>query len=141
MVKIDGQRKDHLWKKGFKVGKIRFYVSNCRLRFRQSRDGHSRNSVIKLKKQLFEEASHECLLCKRNMEWWQAELHHVLPYGLFEEFRETPRNLMVLCHGCHAAVHNNPYINIQLMEQVAKELGVEKELKSRLNKGAPWLLG
>ena len=40
----------------------------------------------------------------------------------------------MLCHRCHKEVHCNPYLNIQMMEDKAKEMGIE--LKGRYETGA-----
>ena len=57
------------------------------------------------------------------------ELHHVLPWSRFPELRAKKSNQLLLCHDCHKEIHCNPYLNIRLMEDKAKEFGID--LKER----------
>ena len=36
----------------------------------------------------------------------------------------NPNNIMVVHWQCHNEIHNNPYLNIQLMEQKAKDYNI-----------------
>ena len=53
------------------------------------------------------------------------ELHHILPWSKFGWLHDDKRNLLFICHDCHKRIHNNPYLNIRLMEAKAEELNVD----------------
>ena len=57
------------------------------------------------------------------------ELHHILPWARFPEWRASSKNMILLCHRCHKEIHCNPWKNIEMMKAKADELGID--LKER----------
>ena len=121
------------WAKKLRIGRLYFYISNCRMKKRPIRDlmyqGAAQDHVIENKRKLYERQGGRCPHCGQPFEYEQLELHHVLPLSRFPELGQSIRNGIMLCHRCHKEVHCNPYLNIQMMEDKAKEMGIE--LKGR----------
>ena len=130
------------WKRSFKFLKGRFYItfSNCRVKKRPtsgySIDGHSRlaNNMRDIKGKMYEKNGHRCPHCGQEFELDVMELHHILPWARFPEWRASSKNMILLCHRCHKEVHCNPYKNIRMMEAKAEELGID--LTERYKTGA-----
>lgn len=107
------------------------YISRDRLRRRQKRDEamktkrERRRHCVEVKMPMIAKRGGRCELCGREVTWRDSEIHHVLPYHLYEEWRDDERNAMVVCKDCHRAVHRNPVRMAKMMEERAKELGVE----------------
>ena len=126
-----------VWKKGwakkFRIGRFYIYISNCRMKKKPIRDlllqGYARDHVVNNKRKLYERQGGKCPHCEQSFEYEQLELHHVLPLSRFPELGQSIRNGIMLCHRCHKEVHCNPYLNIQMIEEKAKEMGIE--LKER----------
>lgn len=122
-----------LWRESWyirlRIGRLYFYLSNCRMRRRPIRDLMYSNRIsdrcILNKKKLYERQGGRCPHCGQAFEFEVMELHHVLPLSRFPELGVSIRNGIVLCHKCHKEVHNNPYKNISIMEKKAKELGYD----------------
>ena len=95
---------DWTFKKTFKVLGLYFTVSNCRVKKRHAG---------------------RCTHCGRKFDFDVMELHHVLPYARFQDLITDDRNMILLCHKCHKEVHCNPFLNIQLMQAKADELGID----------------
>lgn len=93
------------WKRSFCFGKLYITFSNCRVRKRVNEREH-----------VFVE--------KRKFEWHEMELHHVLPWGRFPQYRNDMRNVMLLCPACHKEIHCNPFKHIAQMQAKSDELGV-----------------
>lgn len=131
-VKADGT-----FKKTFKVLGLYFTVSNCRVKKRitcgYTRRGADADKIIKTKLRVYESNDGRCPLCGGRFDYNRMELHHVLPVARFGDLLHDERNMMLLCHGCHKEVHCNPWLNIRLMQEKAKEIGIE--LKDRYDYG------
>jgi hypothetical protein len=129
--------KPRLWRKGwakkFRFGRFYLYISNCRMKKRPIRDlmyqGVAVEHVVENKRKLYERQGGCCPHCGQPFDYEQMELHHVLPLSRFPELGQSIRNGIMLCHRCHKEVHCNPYLNIRMMEDKAKEMGIE--LKDR----------
>ena len=110
----------------FKLGKIRFYITDMRLRTRQNRDNHSKEDrkrwYNEVKKALVDERGSRCEFCGSSDE---LRSHHVLPYNEFPDLEFEKRNIMLLCDRCHRAVHRNPFIQADMIKQKASELGID----------------
>ena len=121
------------WAKKFRIGRLYLYISNCRMKKRPIRDlmyqGAAQDHVVENKRKLYERQGGCCPHCGQPFEYEQLELHHVLPLSRFPELGQSIRNGIMLCHRRHKEVHCNPYLNIQMMEAKAKEMGIE--LKER----------
>ena len=121
------------WAKKFRIGRLYFYISNCRMKKRPKRDlmysNYVQDHCVENKRKLYERQGGKCPHCGQPFDYEAMELHHVLPLSRFPELGQSIRNGIMLCHRCHKEVHCNPYLNIQMMEDKAKEMGIE--LKDR----------
>ena len=128
----------HTFKRTWRLLGLYFTISNCRVKKRHccgyTRDNRQKDVMYKAKRRLFDQEQGRCPHCGRPMEFDAAETHHVLPYARFQELVSDERNMIVLCHDCHKEIHCNPWRNIRLMEQKARELGID--LTERYNKEA-----
>ena len=119
------QRKN--WKKSWRLLGIYFTLSSCRVKMRQMT--HERSHKLaqnerNMKEQMYKKQQGVCPMCGKHFDMSFFELHHVLPWRKFPELRGMKKNHMMLCHDCHKEVHCNPYIDIRLQEEKAKELGI-----------------
>lgn len=129
--------KPRVWRKGWarrlKLGRLYFYISNCRMKKRPIRDlmynGATKHHIVENKRKLYEQQGGKCPHCGQPFEYEQLELHHILPLSRFPELGQSIRNGVMLCHCCHMEIHFNPWKNIELMKAKADELGID--LKER----------
>ena len=125
--------KPRVWKKGWakklRIGRLYFYISNCRMKKRPIRDlmygGFVEDQLVVNKRKLYDRQGGCCPHCGQSFDYEQLELHHILPIARFPELGTSIRNGIMLCHQCHKEVHCNPYKNIRMMEAKAKELGYD----------------
>ena len=117
------------WAKKFRIGRLYIYISNCRMKKRAKRDllykDHVKDHCIENKHKLYERQGGRCPHCGQPFEYEQLEMHHILPLGRFPELGQSIRNGIMLCHRCHKEVHSNPWKNIQMMTEKAKEMGID----------------
>ena len=110
---------------------LNVYFTNCRMkkspvmkdRFEIQGDGHQ--PLWKTKHELYKKVEGRCEVCGKEVKYRNMQMHHVLPYGRFPDLSLDPRNIMLVCCDCHKEIHQDPYRNIQLMEEKAKELNIE----------------
>lgn len=117
----------------FKIGKIRFYVTDKFLRVRQDRSNATKDErrifyeeVIKqyrLKKGL-KPYGNTCA-CECCGKTHKCQIHHVLPYNKFPELERDVRNIMMVCNDCHNNIHHNPFMESELIRTKATEMGVD----------------
>ena len=123
------------WAKKFRIGRLYFYISNCRMKKRPKRDlmysNYVQDHCVENKRKLYERQGGKCPHCGQPFEYEAMELHHVLPLSRFPELGQSIRNGIMLCHRCHKEVHCNPWRNIQMMKEKAKEMGID--LSERYN--------
>lgn len=82
-------------------------------------------NFILIKHVLWQERKHECALCKKALEYKQAQVHHVLPYHRFPDLATKRNNMIFVCNDCHREIHyRNPFLNIHLMREKAREFGL-----------------
>ena len=113
------------WKRSFCFGKLYITFSNCRVRKRVNEREHVFVEKPKIiKRRLHEQNDGKCPECGRKFEWHEMELHHVLPWGRFPQYRNDMRNVMLLCPACHKEIHCNPFKHIAQMQAKSDELGV-----------------
>lgn len=116
------------WAKKWHLWGLYFYVSNCRMKKRPIRDLMYKDNVkdilVKNKHKLYERQEGKCPHCGLPFEYDDLEMHHILPISRFPELGQSIRNGIMLCHRCHKEVHCNPYLNIQMMEDKAAEMGI-----------------
>ena len=121
------------WAKKFRIGRLYFYISNCRMKKRPKRDlmysNYVQDHCVENKRKLYERQGGKCPHCGQPFDYEAMELHHVLPLSRFPELGQSIRNGIMLCHRCHKEVHCNPWRNIQMMKEKAKEMGID--LKER----------
>ena len=118
------------WKKSWRWFGIYFTLSSCRVKLRTSChdvNNHSRLAMNSrdIKGKMYEKQEHRCPHCGKEFPINRRELHHVLPWARFPEMRTKRANQLLLCHDCHKEIHCNPYLNIRLMEEKAKEFGID----------------
>ena len=123
------------WAKKFRIGRLYFYISNCRMKKRPKRDlmysNYVQDHCVENKRKLYERQGGKCPHCGQPFDYEAMELHHVLPLSRFPELGQSIRNGIMLCHRCHKEVHCNPWRNIQMMKEKAKEMGID--LSERYN--------
>ena len=123
------------WAKKFRIGRLYFYISNCRMKKRPKRDlmysNYVQDHCVENKRKLYERQGGKCPHCGQPFDYEVMELHHVLPLSRFPELGQSIRNGIMLCHRCHKEVHCNPWRNIQMMKEKAKEMGID--LSERYN--------
>ena len=120
------------WKHSWRLFGIYFTMSSCRVKMRTSdhnRSGRQAQDSRDIKGKMYENQYGICPHCGKHFEMSYMELHHVLPWSRFPELRAKRKNQLLLCHDCHKEIHCNPYLNIRLMEEKAKEFGID--LKER----------
>ena len=126
------------WAKKFRIGRLYFYISNCRMKKRPKRDlmysNYVQDHCVENKRKLYERQGGKCPHCGQPFDYEAMELHHVLPLSRFPELGQSIRNGIMLCHKCHKEVHCNPWRNIELMKAKAEELGID--LTERYKTGA-----
>ena len=120
------QRKN--WKHTWRLLGMYFTLSSCRVKMRY--ETHERNPKLArnqrdMKGQMYEKQNGVCPMCGKHFTMSWMELHHVLPWRKFPELRAMKKNHMLLCHDCHKEIHCNPYLDIKLQEEKAKELGID----------------
>lgn len=118
------------WKRSFRFGRFYLTFSNCRVKKRlpfHNTSLHCKlaDNLRDIKGKMYEKQEHRCPHCGREMDVSVMELHHVLPWARFPELRAKRANMLLLCHACHKEIHCNPYLNIRLMEEKAKEFGID----------------
>lgn len=117
------------WSKKLRIGRLYFYISNCRLKKRAKRDllftGFRHDHYVENKHKLYERQGGSCPHCGKHVEYDRMENHHILPVSRFPELQFSIRNSIMLCNHCHKEVHINPWRNIQLMREKAEELGID----------------
>lgn len=116
------------WKHTMSIfGRWYLTISNCRVKNRTKsgkRTGNTRNGIKELKHLYYDQQNGCCKMCGERFDIAYMEMHHILPHSKFPELRKDANNLVMLCHDCHNEVHNNPFINVRMMEAKAKELGI-----------------
>lgn len=119
--------KKRKWIKKWQAFGLFFAVSNGRINKRCERRYKGGWATYREdREQLFEQQGHRCHHCGQEGNTFKdLEAHHVLPWGRFPELRCKRENIVLLCHRCHKEVHNNPYLEIAMMEAKAKELGID----------------
>ena len=125
------------WKHSWRFLGIYFTLSSCRVKMRLS--NHNRSAKLAqdsrdIKGQLYKKQDGICPHCGKKFEVSYMELHHILPWARFPELRQKKRNQLLLCHDCHKEIHCNPYLNIKLMEEKAKEFGIDLNEKYNFTK-------
>ena len=128
-IKISQRRWQQGWAKKFRIGRLYFYVSNCRMKKRPIRDllytGYVQDRCQENKRKLYDRQGGKCPHCGLPFDYEQMELHHILPVGRFPKLGGAIRNSIMLCHRCHKEVHMNPWMNIQMMKAKAEEMGID----------------
>ena len=120
------------WKKSWRLMGVYFTLSSCRVKMRltnRERSEKLAQDSRQIKGKLYKKQGGCCPHCGKQFDISFMELHHVLPWSRFPELRAKKRNQLLLCHDCHKEIHCNPYLNIRLMEEKAKEFGID--LKER----------
>ena len=114
------------WKRTWRLFGIYFTLSSCRVKMRQSdRSRKLAENERNMKGQMYDKQHGACIMCGEQFDIHQMELHHILPWCKFPTLRGARKNHMLLCHNCHKEIHCNPYLNIRLQEESAKQMGID----------------
>lgn len=92
----------------FKIFGVHVYISSVRMKKRSDMDRKMRNlrKVLQRKKRiLFEETGGECERCGQLFPIDGLEIHHIVPTSVNPGLATTMRNLSLVCHDCHQAIH------------------------------------
>ena len=85
------------WKHTLRIGKLYLSVSNTKTRKVCCRGSMDEKQRVKdLKRAIYNEHDGKCPICGQHFEFHEMELHHILPWYKFHEFRERKENLEVL---------------------------------------------
>ena len=120
-------KREH-WKRTWRMFGWYFTLSNCRIKMRHDhheRTGRLAENQREMKGYYYKQLKGVCPMCGKHFEINWMELHHVLPWRKFPEYRTKKANHMLLCHDCHKEVHCNPYLDIKLQEEKAREFGID----------------
>lgn len=89
----------------------RFVIANGPVSIKNPRTLLGGKLRKKIKGRKLEEQECKCEICGKDLsDWKHAELHHILPVSLVPELARDPKNMMILCHECHKAIHDNPFV-------------------------------
>lgn len=94
--------------KSFKLFGLYFYVSSIRMKRRRTIDEKLRNKrkLLKAKKALLYRSQDGCCCrCDRHFSMEALEIHHLVGVSENPGLAFCTRNLVLLCHECHLAVH------------------------------------
>lgn len=87
-----------------------FYVSSVRMKRRRSKDEQMRNQrkvLQRNKRLLYQQQEGCCAVCGRHLAPEALEIHHVVPVSVNPGMALQAKNLVLLCHECHVAVHRH----------------------------------
>ena len=116
MLRLSAELAGHVW---------RLYLTrDMKMRKTQARDNDATKTFVALKNRLMAERGHRCELCG-NVVTRYMQMHHVLPYITFPQYSEDDRNMLLLCVDCHHRVHDDPFLQADLMLRKGAELGVD----------------
>lgn len=121
------KQKKH-FKKMWKFGGWRLYLThNFRLKNTSKREGDYRNykEIYRAKSALWEKHKHHCQVCGKKIDrFCHSQVHHILAWWRFPQFEADERNLLLCCNDCHKSIHKDPFTEIKLITEKAKELDI-----------------
>ena len=133
---ISPNRPNHKkWKKTWKLFSLYFTLSNSRVKLRLSnhdRSGRLQRICCEMKQYKYKMQQGTCPLCGETFPLEYMQLHHILPWSRFPDFRGTKKNHLLICKDCHKEIHSNPFLNIRLQQAMAAELQVDLAEKYRI---------
>jgi len=97
--------------KHFRIGGLHIYISTYSLKRRRSIDSIYRHARPELQREKHRRCSADtgyCEMCGRKFYPRELEMHHIIPVSERPDLVTSPRNLQMLCHGCHTKVHKQP---------------------------------
>lgn len=124
--KIEGAKKH--FKRCFKIGKLRFYITwDYRLKNSQRRDQErNHNGIVDAKRLKWAKTEGHCEICgKKINKFSNSQVHHILAWWRFPEYETDERNLMLLCPECHRSIHLNPFQECSMIEKKCREFGLD----------------
>ena len=77
-----------------------------------------------LRNRLYRRNSGCCEMCHQHFEKGDMQMHHILPFAVFPELARKKWNVTMLCPRCHYLIHHNPVREMQAMQYVASQHGV-----------------
>lgn len=125
--KLMGFPKKH-FKRCFKIGKLRFYVTwNYKLRNSQRRDQErNHNGIVDAKRLKWAKTEGHCEMCGKEFDKFsKSQVHHILAWWRFPEYETDERNLMLLCPECHRSIHLNPFKECSMIKKKCREFGLD----------------
>lgn len=106
------------------------YLSRERLRImpvsKQRGNGLARR-MRELRNRLWNKRHGQCELCGNVLPKESMSLHHILPYADFPQLATRRWNLLMLCPCCHFLIHQDLPRQTRLMEQTARQHGINLE--------------
>lgn len=120
------QKQKH-FKRMFKIGKLRFYLTwNYRLKNSSQRDNtRNHNGIVQAKQMLWDKYDGHCQICGKKIEMYgHSQVHHILSWWRFPQYETDERNIMLLCRDCHNHIHKEPFLQVGMIEEKCKELGI-----------------
>lgn len=94
--------------KSFRLFGLYFYVSSIRMKRRRRIDEKMRNHrkvLMKKKQLLYSMNGGSCELCGKHFAPASLEIHHLIGRSENPGLLLQTRNMVLLCHECHVAVH------------------------------------
>lgn len=84
-----------------------------------------RNSVLPKMRQVkntrYREKKGCCESCGKHFDKSEMQMHHIMPFNEFPQWKRKPWNLMMLCPKCHYLIHRNLLKQVELMQRVANK--------------------
>lgn len=106
------------------------YLSRERLRLvpvsKQRGNGLARR-LRELRNRRWNKRHGQCELCGQPYEKEVMSIHHILPYADFPQLATRRWNLLMLCPCCHFLIHQDILQQTRLMEQTARQHGINLE--------------
>lgn len=106
------------------------YLSRERLRLMPVSNGRGNGlarRIRELRNRRWNKRKGRCELCGNVSPKESMSLHHILPYAEFPAFAKTHWNLLMLCPCCHFLIHHDLPRQTRLMEQTARQHGINLE--------------
>lgn len=120
------------------------YLSRVRLvkeerakAYRKGRDGLARR-MRELRNRRYRQTHGCCEACGQHCEKRSMQMHHLLPYIQFSHQARKPWNLLMLCPRCHFIVHSDLTWQMDLMQRVASDHGIDLRREFRKASEARW---
>lgn len=88
-----------------KIGEYNLYIAHHAMRPIRVEKRQRERKRRKLRGIVLDRCGHKCEMCGCDLDWQSISLHHIKPRLTHPELEFDTDNIMGLCRGCHARVH------------------------------------